>query len=123
MPCTSLYYIKGNIRIQIVTDIKIYFYLIDKKTFEPTLENVMKNYMMCSQMMFGSKVRYSITYKSNETSFIIYRRKFEHDFKQSICTDNFENSIGLELFTTNQVLITQIDKVLLFDQDSFQVTD
>lgn len=40
-----LYYIKGNIRINITTDEKIYFYLVDNKDFEPELENVMYNFM------------------------------------------------------------------------------
>lgn len=44
----QIYFIKGNIRIQIVTDDLIYFYLIDKKTFMPTLENSMYNSMKCS---------------------------------------------------------------------------
>jgi hypothetical protein len=35
----QIYFIKGNIRIQVVTDTKIYFFLVDKKTFEPKLEN------------------------------------------------------------------------------------
>jgi len=43
-----IYYIKGNVRIQIVTDEKIYFYLIDKETLEPTMENSMYNYMNCN---------------------------------------------------------------------------
>jgi hypothetical protein len=43
-----IYFIRGNIRIQITTDQLIYFYLIDQETFEPTLENVMYNYMMCN---------------------------------------------------------------------------
>lgn len=60
-----IYYIKGNIRIQITTDEKIYFYLMNRETCEPILENVMYNYMNCNQMMFGSKVRYCITYKTN----------------------------------------------------------
>ena len=60
-----IYYIKGNIRIQITTDDKIYFYLIDKETLMPHLENVMYNYMGCNQCMFGSKVRYAVTYKTN----------------------------------------------------------
>lgn len=60
-----IYYIKGNIRIQITTDQKIYFYLIDKETCMPELENVMYNFMGCNQMMFGSKVRYGISYKTN----------------------------------------------------------
>ena len=61
----QIYFIRGNVRIQIITDEKIFFFLIDKQTFEPTLENVMNNYMNCSVMMFGPLVRFSITYKTN----------------------------------------------------------
>jgi len=43
-----IYYIKGNIRIQVTTDEKIYFYLINKETFMPILENVMFNFMNCN---------------------------------------------------------------------------
>ena len=43
-----IYFIKGNIRIQVTTDDYVYFYLIDKETFMPTLENVMQNYMGCN---------------------------------------------------------------------------
>ena len=32
-------------------------------------------------MMFGKKVRYGITYKTNQRSFDIYRRKFMHNLK------------------------------------------
>jgi hypothetical protein len=92
-----IYYIKGNIRIQITADDKIYFYLIDKKTLMPTLENVMYNYMNCSQMMFGSKVRYGITYKTNQKSFVIYRRKYEHNFKVPVASENYEGAKGLEI--------------------------
>ena len=44
----QIYFIKGNVRIQVTTDTHIYFFLIDKQTFVPTLENVMYNYMNCS---------------------------------------------------------------------------
>ena len=62
---SSIYFIKGNKRIQVTTDKKVFFFLIDPRTFMPTLENVMNNFMNCTQMLFGSKVRYGITYKSN----------------------------------------------------------
>jgi len=32
---------KGNVRLQVVTDDRIYFYLMDKETLLPNLENVM----------------------------------------------------------------------------------
>jgi len=65
----QIFFIRGNVRIQVATDSKIYFYLIDKDTMEPHLENVMYNFMNCSQMMFGAKVRYGITYKANQPGF------------------------------------------------------
>ena len=80
----EIYFIKGNMRIQITTDSKIYFYMIDKKTCEPTLENVMYNYMNCSQMMFGPKVRSSIVFKASQKSFSVYQRKMFHNFKVTI---------------------------------------
>ena len=58
-----IYFIKGNIRIQITTDEMIYFYMINNETFLPELENVMYNFMDCNQMMFGSKRRYGVSYK------------------------------------------------------------
>ena len=67
-----IYFIKGNVRIQVTTEDYIYFYLIDKETFEPEMENVMYNYMKCTQCMFGRRVRYGITYKNNERGFDVY---------------------------------------------------
>ena len=104
-----IYYIKGNIRIQITTDDKIYFYLIDKETLQPSLENVMYNYMGCNQCMFGSKVRYCVTYKTNQKSFEIYRRKCYHDFKVPITEENLEGSKGLEFSTMNAYLVTKVN--------------
>ena len=88
-----VYYIKGNIRIQITTEEKINIYLINKETFMPKLENVMFNFMKCTQMMIGSKVRFCVTYKTNEKSFDIYRRKYEHSFKVPVWPgENLEGS-------------------------------
>ena len=52
----NIYFTKGNIRITLTTDDLILFYLIDKKTLMPHLENVMSNFMDCSVCMFGKKV-------------------------------------------------------------------
>jgi hypothetical protein len=121
--CGSIYYIRGNTRIQVITDAKIYFYLIDKLTLEPTLENVMKNYMVCSQMMFGPKVRFSIAYKTNENSYTIFSKKYEHDFKSTISNENFEKAVGLELSSSNHFLVTQIDKIFVLDQETYEIVD
>lgn len=118
-----IYYIKGNVRIQITTDDKIYFYLIDKETLMPKFENVMSNYMNCNQMMFGSRVKYCVTYKTNQKSFDIYRRKYFHDFKVPITDENLEGSIGLELPKQNTYLVSKIDKVIVYDSETFTAID
>lgn len=43
-----IYFMKGNVRIQVTTDNLIYFYLIDQEDLMPNLENVMYNYMGCN---------------------------------------------------------------------------
>ena len=42
-----VYYIKGNVRIQVVEESKIFFFSVDKETLEVELENAMSNYMKC----------------------------------------------------------------------------
>lgn len=86
----------------------------------PKLENVMYNYMKCSQMMFGSKVRYGITYKTNQRSFDVYRRKYQHNIQTVVNNDNFEGCKGLEILTSNIFLVSKVDKVLIFDIDTFK---
>ena len=41
-------FIKKNIRIQVTTAEKVYFYIINNDTLMPTLENVMSNFMGCT---------------------------------------------------------------------------
>jgi hypothetical protein len=85
-----LYFIKGNIRINITAEDKIFFYLVNNAEFTPVLENVMFNYMQCSSLIFGSRVRYGIAYKTNTVGFEIYTRKYEHDFKMNVHAQNLE---------------------------------
>jgi hypothetical protein len=87
------------------------------------LENVMYNFMGCNQMMFGSKVRYSVTYKTNQRSFDVFRRKYIHDFKVPMCQENFEGALTLELPKVNCFLVARVDKVMMFDSENFLVFD
>ena len=50
----NIFYIKGNKRIQIVTERQILFFIIDLENYKVHLENVMNNFMNCSVMMFGA---------------------------------------------------------------------
>lgn len=114
-----IYFIRGNVRIQITSDKLIYFYLIDPVTFEPQLENVMYNYMLCNQMMIGAMKRYSITYKQNERSFEIYQRKYMHNLRVCLDANNYEGSKALEIETSNLILVSKIDEVILYDNEEY----
>ena len=87
----------------------------------PTLENVMYNFMNCSQMMFGSKVKYGITFKTNSSSFDIYRRKYEHNYQvNAVSKYNLDGSRGLPIETMSAFLISDKDKIMFFDIKEFK---
>jgi len=66
-------------------------------------------------MMFGSKVRYGVTYKTNQKSFSIYRRKFEHNYKIPVDSSNLEGAKCIELVEHEMFLCTNIDKIIMYD--------
>jgi hypothetical protein len=115
-----IYFIKGNIRIQVTTEDYVYFYLIDKETFEPEMENVMYNYMKCTQCMFGKRVRYGITYKNNERGFDVYQRKYMHNLKVKVHGQNLEGSKAIEIKSMGKFLVTEVDKVQMYDSYTFE---
>lgn len=116
-----LYFIKGNIRIQITTDKLIFFYIINAETLMPELENVMYNFMACNQMMVGSMRRYAVSYKQNERCFEIYTRKNMHNLRVCIDDQNLEGSKALEIVSSNLFLVSKIDQVLIYDSLTFRV--
>ena len=75
----------------------------------PELENVMYNYMGCTQMMYGRRVKFCVTYKGGQKSFDIYRQKYQHNFKVPVSGENLEGSKGLEIKSMNAFLVTQVD--------------
>ena len=60
-------------------------------------------------MMIGSKVRYAITYKTNERGFDIYQRKYMHNLRVCVDDQNFEGSKAIEILTSNLILVTKVD--------------
>ena len=69
--------------------------------------------------MFGSKVRYGITFKTNQRSFDIYRRKFEHDFRVNLVQKNLDGSRGLPIESMNAFLVSKKNLVFFYDVDTF----
>jgi hypothetical protein len=110
---------RGNVRIQICTEDKVYFYMVDKHTLEIKLDNVMANYMDCVQMMIGSKVRYCVTYKTGAKVFNVFRANYIHNFKVTVVSDNFEGAKGLELASLKAFLCTRKDGVFMYDTNTY----
>jgi len=48
-------------------------------------------------MMFGSKVRFGVMYKVNQPGFDVYRRKYYHNYKIAISSENYEGAFGMNL--------------------------
>lgn len=115
----AIYYIKDTNRMQVTTNEYIYFYMIDLDTYEPSLENVMYNYMSCNQMMIGKKMRYSVCYKSNQKSFDIYQRKYMHNLRVQVNDINFEGSKAIEIASMNIIVATNVDKLMLFETATY----
>lgn len=95
--------------------------MIDKETFEPNLENVMYNFMGCSQMMFGTRVRYGITYKANQPGFQIYTRKYWHNFKVALTTNNYEGAFGSNLGNMGAYVLAERTNIGVYDQETFKL--
>lgn len=57
----------------------------------------MANYFQASQLMFGARVRYGIAYKVDQPNFVIYTRKYFHNFKVQLDTNNYEGALGSNL--------------------------
>jgi len=102
-----------------VTDEKIYFILIDKDTLMPTVENVMYNFMNCSQMMFGKMVRYGITYKTSQIGFTVYTRKSFHNYKVTITSENFEGAVGANLSSMGKYAVARKLQLCIHDAITF----
>ena len=70
--------------------------------------------------MFGSKVRYGVTYKINQKSIDIWTREYQHNFVAPIVHDNLKGAIGFLLSKLNLFLVTHEDVVKFYDIDNYQ---
>jgi hypothetical protein len=71
-------------------------------------------------MIFGGKDRYSVNFKKNQPSFDIYTRKYMHNLKILVDDRLFEGCKALEIISSRLLLVTKIDKVIMFDIDSLK---
>jgi hypothetical protein len=96
--------ITGNIQIVITTAEKIYFYTLEAKTDEPLLENIIFNFMKCTNVVMGTRAKFFFSYTQLKQGFDIIKRKYFHHYEAPLTSDNFENCKGIEI-TAAKVLV------------------
>ena len=57
--------------------------------------------------MFGTRVRYGISYKANQPGFQIFTKKYFHNFKVAISNNNFEGAKGVNLSSMNGYIMAE----------------
>ena len=67
-------------------------------------------------MMFGARVRYVITFKANQPGFQVYSRKYFHNFKVAVTTNNYEGSVGSNLSLMKSYVMAEKTKIGVYDQ-------
>ena len=74
--------------------------------------------------MFGKRVRYGITYRTNKRSFVLYRRKYIiHNLKINVNNNDYEGSFGICLNKLSVFLIAKVDRIYIFDSNTYQKQD
>ena len=85
----------------------------------PVLDNVMYNFVGCTNILFGSRSRYCITYKLGLTSISIWRRKYFHSYLAKIDSNSFNDSKGLSVNSQYQYFLTSGKNIQIYDQNSY----
>lgn len=83
----------------------------------------MFNYMKCSQMLFGKARKYSITFKTNQPNFSVYRKKSEHDFKVNLVNRNLEGAVAIQLDSIGLFVVAHESDVKCYDDETFMCVE
>lgn len=66
-------------------------------------------------MMIGAAKRFSVSYSVNQNYFDIFTRKYMHNFRICIDDSNFEGQKALEIASSNMVLVSLKNRIILFN--------
>lgn len=117
----TVYFMRGNVRFQITTEERVYFYLISRETLEPQLENVMGNYLGCSNLLFGARVRYGVAFKASEPGIQVHRRRLFHNFKVCLHQEPSGEAVCDELRSLKQFIVGRQRRVQINWSANFQM--
>ena len=69
-------------------------------------------------MLFGSRVRYGITYKTNQRGFDVWTRRFNHDFNVNTQSLDYNGAIGLPMESMNKFIVGKLCDIKFYDIDT-----
>ena len=70
-------------------------------------------------MMFGTRVRYAITFKAGEPDICIYQRKYFHHFMAQLSAENHEDAYGCNISELNYYAIAKKQSIKIYDLSDF----
>ena len=76
--------------------------------------------MQCSIMMFENKDRFGISFKLNAPDFVIYARRFFHNFTIHISRADNEGAVGANLSKKGEYVMADKTQVQIFCQKDFE---
>lgn len=61
-----------------------------------------------------------IAYKTNQKSFDIYQRKYDHNLRVCVNEKNLDGAMGVEMLELQMIIITNKDHLLVYDNKNFK---
>lgn len=110
---------------QVVTDALIHFYYLkfDDDSCMPILKNSMFNFMGCNQMLIDRGSTLCCTYKIGEPNLVLFKRKYNHGFRELVDRTSREFCSAAVLQRSNIFLISDDSTVYVHDERSFELRD
>lgn len=69
----QIFHSKGQEKLTLTTELKIYFFKFNPETWIPELESVIFNFMGCNKLIIGPNDLYMISHQVSQEDFVIYR--------------------------------------------------
>ena len=107
--------------MSVTTETKIHFYEFDSETFEPSLKGLVNNFMACNRMVVGPDNNVILSYQTNQTDFMMYRRSNHHKFISLIDKKPILYCQTLSLGTFELFCISSNTLIEFHDINSYQV--
>ena len=101
---------------------KIYFYTIDESLL-PKLKNVSFNYLGDLSTLISKNMIFCVSFRLNTKNFTIITKKYNQAFNVKLSNEQFEGVRSLDLPKSNLFLISNINKLKIYNQETFQFID